>query len=396
MRIAVVNNFFPPRVGGSAHLSQALAKHFSASGHDVVVITGSYGGAPSREQADGYVIVRLPGWTLPKTKLAFNFDINFVSTPRNFKRLWQLLDEFRPDVIHQHGQFFDLTFLTSLYARRRRVPTVLSVHTRLEHTSRVANLVFSALDYTVVRAFIALGRPHVVAMDKLMRRYILHRYGVPEDRIAPIPVGIEVATMSSPVLRDVRRELELEERPIILSLGHVIPIRNRLALVEALPEVLRRHSDAVLLVVGTVYDARFLDRASELGVLEHVRTVGALPKDEISAFLAAADVDAHDLSGYGLGTANLEAMAAGVPVIAAVDEDNFPGISLRSWENVILVARDDPNAIAKAIDRVLTDAPARERLIKGQRTLVAEHFTLDRVAAAYLRVFGKVIALRRT
>jgi len=145
-----------------------------------------------------------------------------------------------------------------------------------------------------------------------------------------------------------------------------------------------------------VYDARFLDRASELGVLEHVRTVGALPKDEISAFLAAADVDAHDLSGYGLGTANLEAMAAGVPVIAAVDEDNFPGISLRSWENVILVARDDPNAIAKAIDRVLTDAPARERLIKGQRTLVAEHFTLDRVAAAYLRVFGKVIALRRT
>ena len=396
MRIAVVNNFFPPRVGGSAHLSQALAMHFAAAGHEVIVITGSYGGAPPFEQADGYRVVRLTGWTLPKTKLAFNFDINFVSTPRNFKRLWQLLDDFRPEVIHQHGQFFDLTFLTSLYSRRRRIPTVLSVHTRLEHTSRGANFVLSALDHTLVRAFIALGRPHVVAMDKLMHRYIIHRYGVPEDRIAPIPVGIDVATTSSQVLRNVRREFKLTECPIILSLGHVIPIRNRLALVDALPEVLRRHSDAVLLVVGTVYDARFLDRASELGVLDHVKAVGALPKSEISAFLAAADVDAHDLSGYGLGTANLEAMAAGVPVIAAVDEDNFPGITLRSWENVILVARDDPSAIAEAIDRVLTDAPSRERVIRGQHTLVADHFTLDRVADAYLQLFGKVIASRRT
>jgi glycosyltransferase involved in cell wall biosynthesis len=394
MRIAVANNFFPPRVGGSAHLSQALAARFAAAGHEVLVVTGSYGGAPPRENIGGYTVVRLPGWTLPKTRLAFNFDINFVSTPRNLKRLWRLLDDFRPDLIHQHGQFFDLTFLTAVYARRRSVPTVLSVHTRLEHTSRAANLVLAALDLTLVRSFVAIGRPHIVAMDKLMKGYIERRYHPRGDRVVAIPIGIDFNTVETAARWEVRQELGLDTSPIILSLGHVIPVRDRLALVNALPLILRRHPNALLVVVGAVYDARFLDRARELGVLEHVRTPGALPRDEIPAYLAAADVDAHDLSGYGLGTANLEAMAAGVPVIAAVDEDNFPGIDLRSWESLILVPPDDPDAIAAAIDRVITDAPARERLIEGQRALVSAHFTLDRVAEAHLALFARAITSR--
>ena len=47
MRIAVVNSFFPPRVGGSAHLSEALARGYAARGHDVLVLTASYEGAPT-------------------------------------------------------------------------------------------------------------------------------------------------------------------------------------------------------------------------------------------------------------------------------------------------------------------------------------------------------------
>jgi 1,2-diacylglycerol 3-alpha-glucosyltransferase len=396
MRIAVVNNFFPPRVGGSAHLSQGLARRHAASGHDVLVITGAYGEAPPHEEADGYTVRRLPGWTLPRTRLAFSFDINLVLTPGNLRRLWRILDEFRPDVIHQHGQFFDLTFLTAIYARRRRIPTVLSIHTRLEHTTPLANLVLAALDHTIVRTFMAVGRPHVVAMDKLMLRYITRRYRIPRERITAIPIGIDPDPPTQPAVRDVRREFELGDGPVLLSLGHVIPIRNRVALVEALPIVLKQHPGAVLLVVGNAYDRRFLERARELGVDGHLRVAGPVSKREISSFLAVADLDAHDLGGYGLGIANLEAMAAGVPVIAAVDEDNFLGTELRSWENIVLVPPDDPTQIARAIHRLLGDPQSRERLVRGQRELVDGHFTLDAVAEAYLKVFEHVVASRRS
>ena len=65
MRIAVVNSFFPPRVGGSAHLSEALARGYAARGHQVLVLTASYEDAPEREERDGLRIVRLPSATVP-------------------------------------------------------------------------------------------------------------------------------------------------------------------------------------------------------------------------------------------------------------------------------------------------------------------------------------------
>ena len=88
VRIAVVNNFFPPRTGGSAHLSEALARELAKRGHDVLVITAQFGDAPAKRTQHGYRVVRLPAWYLPKTTLTFNFDINFVTTPRNVRRVF--------------------------------------------------------------------------------------------------------------------------------------------------------------------------------------------------------------------------------------------------------------------------------------------------------------------
>ena len=56
----------------------------------------------------------------PQTRLSVSFDIAFTMRPSRPRRLRELLDEFQPDVIHQHGQFFDLTWATGRYARRHR------------------------------------------------------------------------------------------------------------------------------------------------------------------------------------------------------------------------------------------------------------------------------------
>ena len=78
MRIVVVNNFFPPRVGGSSHLSEALAKGYAAQGHQVMVLTAAYEDAPATEERDGMVIHRLPAAMIPKSKLSVSFDIAFT------------------------------------------------------------------------------------------------------------------------------------------------------------------------------------------------------------------------------------------------------------------------------------------------------------------------------
>ena len=391
MRLALVNNFFPPRAGGSAHLTEELARRVAATGDDVLVITASEGGGASDTMQDGYRVLRVPSRALPKSRLTMRFDVNFTFGPGNLRRVWHALDDFAPEVIHQHGQFFDLTFATSLYARRRQVPTVLSVHTRLEHTSRPHNALLTAGDLTLVRAFVALSRPHVVVMDRQMHRYIVRRYRVPEPRLVPIPVGVDPARLLGDGAA-VRRALGLGDRPVVLSLGHVIAVRDRLALVEAMPRMIDKRPDVAVVVVGIVYDERFLRRAEDLGVEDHLFAVGGIPKDAVPDYLAAAQVEAHDLQGYGLGTASLETMAAGVPVVASVRDDNFLGFRLRSGEELVLVPDRDPVGLASAIVELLDNSELAARVGRGGRRLVDERFTLDAVTREHLALYERLAA----
>ena len=172
MRIAVVNNFFPPRTGGSAHLSDALAKGYAAAGHEVLVLTAAYEDAPATEERDGLRIIRLPAWMMPQTRLAVSFDISFASRPGMLRRVRRVLDDFGPEAIHQHGQFFDLTWATGLYARKRRVPVLLSIHTRLENPSARYAKIFGLLDAGMVKPFMRRSAPRLVVMDVLMDEYI--------------------------------------------------------------------------------------------------------------------------------------------------------------------------------------------------------------------------------
>lgn len=392
MRIAVVNNFFPPRTGGSAHLSEAIAHELAARGHEVLVITAQFGDAPKEEDRRGYRVIRLPAWYLPKTALSFNFDINFVTSPRNVRRVFRILDEFRPDVIHQHGQLFDLTFITSVYSRRRGIPAVLSVHTRLEHPNPVADAVFRIGDAMVVRPFVAIGRPEVIAMDRLMADYIERRYGIPDDRMVGIPVGIDPDRFDGPPTRDVRAELGIGNDPMILSIGHVIPVRSRITLVEAMASVLAEFPDARFVVVGRTYTTGFIDRARQLGVSDNLIIVGEVPSTDIPNFVAAADVEAHDLDGGGCGTANLEVMAAGVPTVVAVRRDNFLDIELRTGQNIVLVPPTNPEAVAKAIIAVLSDPEGAKRIGVGQQALVRSQFSIDVVATRHEQLFEDLAA----
>lgn len=386
MRIAVVSNFFPPRPGGSSHLSESLSRRYAAAGHEVLVVTAEFEDAPVEETVHGVRIVRLPARRLPAITPEVDFDIRFAAGLRNARRLGRLLDDFRPDIIHQHGQFFDLTWMTSLYAWRRRVPVLLSVHTRLESTKRLIGWVFRALDAVVVWPFILLSHPDVVVMDRPMLEYISSRYRIPVRRQVAIPVGVDPVSFRKGD-RDpswVREKWEVGDAPLIVSIGHVIALRDRVELVRALPELRRRLPDVKVLIVGDVHYPRFLEVAAELGVRECIVCVGPVPREEVADYLAAADVEAHDLQGLGLGTASLEAMLAEVPVVAALRIDNFPGIELRSGENITVVPVGDIRALTDAIEGLLRDRERAAVIAKEQRRLVEEHFAIDVVAARHL------------
>lgn len=396
MRIAVVNNFFPPRVGGSSHLSHSLAVGYARAGHDVVVITAEYQDAPAYEEQDGLRIFRLPAMAMPASRLPVSFDMAFTIRPSLRRRVADILDTFHPDVLHQHGQFFDLTWSTGRWARKNSVPVLLSVHTRLESPTRVFGLAFRTLDAMVVAPILRRYRPTFVVMDVQMEAYIRRRYRRAIGGTTDIPVGITLngADRGDPDIVRQRHGLSAQT-PIILSIGHVIQMRDRMTLIEALPAVRRHVPDAKVLIVGRVYYDRFVTRARELGVDGLVIAVGAVPRQEVADYLAAATVESHDLQGFGLGTASLESMAAGVPVVAAVRPDNFGNVTLASGVNCWLVEPGNPTDLAAALVQALTDPELAGRVGQAGRDLVAEHFTMDSVLARHLEALTKLVSEQR-
>jgi glycosyltransferase involved in cell wall biosynthesis len=393
----MTNNFFLPRPSGSVHHTEGVARKLAASGHEVVVITAAYQDAPREEWRDGYRIVRLPSWTPPPTRVGMNYEIPWTFSPRNLRRLFGILDDFRPEVIHQGGQFFDLTWMSAIWARRRKVPTVLTVYTALVHSDRVARTLLWLGDMVLVRPFIAIGNPTVVVIDKPIASYVRRRYHTPSDRIATIMIGVEPDRFIGVDGNDVRRRLGIEGRPVVLSIGHVIPlIRDRLPLVRALPHIIERNPDVVMLVVGHVFDDQFLRLADELHVRDHIICTGQVPKDEVPEYVAAADVEAHDFHYFGLGTSTLEVMAAGVPVVSVVHPDNFPGLELRSGENITIVPEDDPKALADKISELLEQRALAECVGAGQREFVMNHFSIDAVVRDHIALYERVSSQRHS
>ena len=152
--------------------------------------------------------------------------------------------------------------------------------------------------------------------------------------------------------------------------------------------------DAKLLIAGHVYYSRYAERARELGVEHAIVSVGRVAKQEIPDYLAAATVESHE-QGFGLGTASLEAMAAGVPVVAPARGDNFPGVALADGENIFLSPPGDTPALAQRLVAALTDATLAKQVGLNGQELVARHFTLRRVLDRHLEVLAEMAASGR-
>ena len=381
MRIALMSNFFPPKTSGSAHFTAGLAGELADQGHDVLVLTCTPGSAEDAR----YRTVRLPAVMVSLGRFSYGYEVPFCS-PRGVRRLWRELDRFSPEVLHLNEQFFDLSVWAGLWGRRHAVPRVMTLHTAFTHNVPWIHAFLRLVDATVVSATLRLCDPTLVTIDKFMTSYAVRRFSRRSRVFIPIPVRPDVFCGGDP--ERVRASLGLGDLPIILSLGHVIPLRDRLMLVRALPLVLEEVPDVKVLVVGRVYDTRFLELADQLRVRDTIIADGEVPHHLVKDYVAASTLECHDTQGYGLGTATLEIMASGLPVVAVVDDDNFPGFRLVDSRDLALSA-PEPRVLAARIVELLRDAALRFRVGAGGRRLILDRFQIERVAAEYASLYRR-------
>ncbi|MFM1952751.1 MAG: hypothetical protein RJA33_1545 [Actinomycetota bacterium] len=140
-------------------------------------------------------------------------------------------------------------------------------------------------------------------------------------RIAP---GIDTSHFA-PVsdAQQLKKELELDQKRVIVSVGRLVHRKGQDTLVEALPAILKEFPDAHLLFVGVGPHLEYIHkRAIQLGVLNNISFVGRVQYDELPRFISVGEIFAMPsrsrLAGLeveGLGIVYLEASACALPVV---------------------------------------------------------------------------------
>ncbi len=195
-------------------------------------------------------------------------------------------------------------------------------------------------------------------------------------RIAP---GIDTTHFAPVDATNLRKELELSDKKVIVSVGRLVHRKGQDTLVESLPTILAKVPNAHLLFVGVGPHLEYIHkRAIQLGVLNHISFAGRVKYQELPEFICVGDVFAMPsrsrLAGLeveGLGIVYLEASACGLPVVGG--KSGGAPDALLEGETGFAVDGLKPLEVAEAITTLLED-PARARSMgaRGREWIVQE------------------------
>jgi glycosyltransferase involved in cell wall biosynthesis len=280
-------------------------------------------------------------------------------------------------VIHcHHYSPFVYGCLARLWHPRLRV--IFTEHGRLSDAPpsqkrRVANQLLSRAPREVVTVSSDLKR-HLVAE------------GFPGEKVSVIYNGIDVGPLPRTEDRaSARRQLGLADGMLAIgTVARLDSVKDLGTLIRGVAE-LRRTSDASLVVIGDGAERRNLEGlAGDLGIASAVRFLGH--RENARDLLAGCDIYANSSISEGISLTILEAMAAGLPVVATRVGGNPEIIDAECGR---LVPSRQPAAIAAALSELGADAGMRTELGRAARRRVEERFTLDRMVREYRDAYFK-------
>lgn len=372
------------RVGGAEQGLVSMAPHLVRSGVrlDVAYLKDSEGFQPELTAA---------GVTL--------FGVHRPHRAARARALYELLRRRRPDLVHT--TLYESDVLGRSAALAARVPVVSSLVNSSygpEHVHARGLSPWKVRAAQAVDGLTAQGTRRFHALTRHVAGVMSRRLRVPADRIDVIPRGRdpEVLGQVTPERRaKVRAALGVpQEVPVVLAAARQQYQKGLDVLLEAWPRVRQELPEAVLLLAGgpgaETPRLRALAEAADRGGPGSVHFLGA--RTDVFDLMAASDVFTAPSRWEGLGSAAMEAMGVGVPLVCS----DVPALreTAGSEQYAVLVPPERPAALADALVGTVSDTAAAQRRVEAARARFLTLFTLQQVTARTVDFYERALAGR--
>jgi glycosyltransferase involved in cell wall biosynthesis len=300
-----------------------------------------------------------------------NFVVSFI-------KLLSILKREKPHIAHNY--LFHADLFGRIAAKAMRVPIVISSLRSVEIGGRLHEILLRMTDFYVDR---------VTAVSKTVANAHISKGTTKKNKIHIIYNGVELKDNQAKEIPSIRRNMDIkDDNFLLLTVGGLRKVKGHIFLFNALKMLKEKGLKFKLMVVGKGSERRKLEKEIiERDLGSEVALIGE--REDISELLAASDAFVLASLWEGLPNTLLEAMAAGLPVIATcvggipeVVDDNKTGL---------LVEPKDSDTLAEAIGRIIEGSELRERLAQNARDYAIKNFDIKKTVSDTEKLYEELL-----
>lgn len=385
MNILIVTAMFPPIRTGTSYYSRNLANALNTAGHEVHVVALS--NLEDQTEYD-FTLHRLSAFRIPMKNYFKHFRVSSVF-PQNYLRLSKIAKESRADIILLVNHYQEIAFPAIYAAKKNKIPMLVSVGTQLYSTNPGRDKILNFLDRTICGRIVFPACEKIISWDRQIYKYLesVHDSKV-TDKSVLVRYGVNG---DEEEFKSHEHAYKLHNQ--IIGVGAVIGRRNFSFMVRVFNEIRDEFPNLKLKIIGHIYNDEPVRLAKELKLEDRVIFTNEQPHDYVMQELKKSDLYWNIITGKytGLGTATIETMLMGIPIISNAPGDLLGEEFLRDMDNMVYSDGLSLEETADKFRRLLSDETTRRHIGENGREFVSEFMSWSRIVKDFENVFKDVI-----